>query len=61
MDKPISVSCHSDKYKLEDKYLRFYVAEPQGLKMISAKISTEKMNKFDDRIRNIGTKVHHVK
>lgn len=61
LDKPISVSCHGDKYKLEDKYLRFCVTKQLGLKEVPAKISTEKENKLEYKIRIVGTKVKHSK
>lgn len=61
IDKPVSVSCHGKKYKLEDKYLRYYVAKQLGLKEIPARISTEKENKLEDKIRVVGTKVKHTK
>ena len=61
LDKPISVSCNGNKYVLEDKYLRYYVAKQLGLKEVPAKISTEKENKLEDKIRIIGRKVTHSK
>lgn len=61
LDKPISVSCYGDKYKLEDKYLRYFVAKQLGLDEVSARISTEKENKLEDKIRVVGTKVIHNK
>lgn len=61
LDKPISVSCHGKKYKLEDKYLRYYVAQQLGLKEVPARISTEKENKLEDKIRIVGTRVKHTK
>ena len=38
LDKPIVVSYYGDKYFLEDKYLRYYVARQLGLKKIDAKL-----------------------
>lgn len=61
LDKPISVSCKGDKYWLEDKYLRYYVAKKMGLKEIPAKIGTEKQNKIDDKLRIVGTRCKHMK
>ena len=42
LDKPILVSCKGDKYVLEDKYLRWYVANELGLKEIDAQYGYEK-------------------
>lgn len=61
LDKPVSVSCHGKKYKLEDKYLRYYVAKQLGLKEIPARISTEKENRVEDKMRVVGAKVKHIK
>ena len=61
IDKPVSVSCHGKKYKLEDKYLRYYVAKQLGLKKIPARIRTEKDNKLKDKKSEVGTKVKQTK
>ena len=58
LDKPIVVSCHGNKYMLEDKYLRYYVAKQLGLPKIHAKIGTKK-NKPEDYIRKKGSKLIH--
>lgn len=59
LDKPVIVSCAGKKYRLEDKYLRYYVAKELGLKEIPAKIGTEKEMKPEDAIRKKGTKLIH--
>lgn len=59
LDKPIIVSCAGKKYRLEDKYLRYYVAKELGLKDIPAKIGTKKEMKAEDAIRKKGTKLIH--
>lgn len=61
LDKPIVVSCHGNWYYLEDKYLRYYVAQQLGLKKIPAKIGDYKEVKLENRIRKLGTKVTHTK
>ena len=59
LDKPVIVSCAGKKYRLEDKYLRYYVAKELGLKEIPAQIGTEKEMKPEDAIRKKGTKLVH--
>lgn len=59
LDKPIIVSCAGKKYRLEDKYLRYYVAKELGLKKIPAKIGTKKEMKPEDAIRKKGAKLIH--
>lgn len=59
LDKPIVVSIQGDKYLLEDKYLRYYVAKQLNLKTIPAKIGTFKQSSADDRLHKVGTKVTH--
>lgn len=59
LDKPIVVSCGKTKYVLEDKYLRFYVAELLGLTEIQAKIGTYATSKMEDKLRTVGTKLNH--
>ena len=61
LDKPIIVSVQGDKYQLEDKYLRYYVAKKLGLKSIPAKIGTFRESKAEDKLRKVGTKVRHQK
>lgn len=61
LDKPIVVSVHKDKYRLVDKYLRYYVAKQLELETIPAKIGTYKESKVEDKIRKIGTKIDHKK
>lgn len=39
LDKPVIVSCSGDKYLLQDKYLRYYVAKKIGLKRIPIKMN----------------------
>lgn len=59
LDKPIVVSPQGDKYLLEDKYLRYYVATQLGLETIPAKIGTLKESKAEDLLRKVGTPVIH--
>ena len=40
LDKPIVVSRHGEKYLIEDKYLRYYVAKLLGLKVVPVRIIT---------------------
>lgn len=58
LDKPILVSCKGDKYVLEDKYLRWYVANKLGLEEIDAQFGSER-NRMEEELRKVGTKVYH--
>lgn len=58
LDKPVLVSCKGDKYILEDKYLRWYVANELGLKEIDAQFGSER-NRMEEELRKVGTKVYH--
>lgn len=57
-DKPILVSCLCGKYKLEDQYLRYYVAKKLGLTFIAARMNT-KENKFENKVETVGKKIKH--
>lgn len=59
LDKPFIVSIQNDSYLLEDKYLRYYVAEELGLKNVPAKIGTLQERKDEDKLRKKGMKVIH--
>lgn len=59
LDKPIIVSCEGTKYALQDKYLRFYVAEKLGLTEIPAKIGTLKSSKLEEQLKKVGTRIYH--
>ena len=59
LDKPVIVSIQNDSYLLEDKYLRYYVAEELGLKNVPAKIGTLQERKDEDKLRKKGMKVIH--
>lgn len=61
LDKPIVVSIKGDKYFLEDKYLRYYVANFLKLERIPAEIGTRKENNFKERLRKTGVQVEHRK
>jgi hypothetical protein len=58
LDKPIVVSCSGNKYLLEDKYLRYYVAKQLGLKHI---LATMNIFRPEDFLRRIGAKLWHTK
>lgn len=58
-DRPIVVSYAGNRYYLEDKYLRYYVALQLGLKEIYARIGTYNDHSDEDRIHNIGQRVQH--
>ena len=59
MDKPIVVSCGKTKYKLEDKYLRYYVAKKLGLVEIPAKIGTLQSSAAEDKLKKKGACITH--
>lgn len=59
MDKPIVVSCSNGKYKLEDKYLRYYVAKKLGLSEIPAKIGTLQSSAAEDKLKKKGNTIVH--
>ena len=59
LDKPIIVSCAGQKYRLEDRYLRYYVAKELGLKEIPAKIGKREETKTEDAIRKKGAVLIH--
>lgn len=61
LDKPIIVSCAGTKYRLEDKYLRYYVAKQLGLQEIPAKIGTKDKIKPEDALRKKGSRILHTK
>ena len=58
LDKPILVSSSDNKYILEDKYLRYYVAKKLGLKQIDAQYGLF-CNELEEALRTVGTKVLH--
>ena len=57
-DKPILVSCDGLKYKLEDQYVRYYVAKQFGLTTISARMNTAE-NIFENKIERVGKRIKH--
>ena len=59
LDKPIVVSCVKGRYILHDKYLRYYVAQKLGLKMIPAIMKNATYRKISDVLRQKGTRVIH--
>ena len=59
LDKPIVVTCEGNKYLLQDKYLRYYVAKVLGLKELPARMGTYGDKAADDRIHNVGQKIQH--
>ena len=59
LDKPIIVSVAGKKYRLEDKYLRYYVAKKLGLREIPAKIGSKTEMKPEDAIRKKGARLLH--
>lgn len=57
LDKPIVVSSIDKGYKLEDKYLRYYVAKQLGFDSIPAEMGTKEEIKIYDQLRRKGTLV----
>lgn len=57
LDKPIVVSSTDKGYKLEDKYLRYYVAKQFGFESLPAEMGTKEEIKIYDKLRRKGTLV----
>ena len=55
LDKPVAVTCNGSFYKLQDKYLRYYVAEELGLKEIPAETGNAEELANYDKLRTLGT------
>ena len=57
LDKPIIVSCKEDKYVLEDKYLRYYLAKKLKLSKIYARCGEKGCDRAEEPFRKIGARV----
>ncbi|MBQ8717196.1 MAG: hypothetical protein IJY43_05060 [Clostridia bacterium] len=57
LDQPIIVSCQGDKYVLEDKYLRYYVAKELNQSKIYARCGKKGCDKEEKLFRKEGTRV----
>lgn len=59
IDKPVQVSCGTNSYILEDKYLRYYVASFLNLKEVPAIMHVNDTMKATNKLTMRGARVEH--